>query len=306
MSNSLWPHRLKHARPLVHHQLLELTHVHQVGDATQPPHPLLSPFSPTFNLSQHHSLFKWVSSSHQVAKVLAFQLQHQVMVGVMAVMGAPSKWLIPANPKAPRLLYSVPLTSGRPLLTHTSPLLEIPGLSWASLGQPLVGSLLLFPGSWCAQGFVCALQVSVSPVLCKFCNQIPLVFKVKFPRGSQCFCQIPPGWGIFVGPRTFATVWELLWYNCSPVWGSSAWWLYSGANGELLQEDLCHTPCLPCLPEPLSPVPSAGRCWPVLPQGLSDTQRQVSFSFLWGLWVLVHPGFCLSPPSISGGYGVWF
>ena len=158
-------------------------------------------------------------------------------------MGAPSKWLIPANPKAPRLLYSVPLTSGRPLLTHTSPLLETPGLSWASLGQPLVGSLLLFPGSWCAQGFVCALQVSVSPVLCKSCNQIPLVFKVKFPRGSQCLCQIPPGWGIFVGPRTFATVWELLWYNCSPVWGSSAWWLYSGANGELLQEDLCHTPC---------------------------------------------------------------
>ena len=177
----------------------------------------------------------------------------------MAVMGAPSKWLIPANPKAPRLLYSVPLTSGRPLLTHTSPLLETPGLSWASLGQPLVGSLLLFPGSWCAQGFVCALQVSVSPVLCKSCNQIPLVFKVKFPRGSQCFCQIPPGWGIFVGPRTFATVWELLWYNCSPVWGSSAWWLYSGANGELLQEDLCHTPCShvcqsPC---PLSPWQAA-------------------------------------------------
>ena len=128
-------------------------------------HPLLLSL---FNLSQHHSLFKWVSSSHQVAKVLAFQLQHQVMLGVMAVMGAPSKWLIPANPKAPRLLYSVPLTSGRPLLTHTSPLLETPGLSWASLGQPLVGSLLLFPGSWCAQGFVCALQESVSPVLCKF------------------------------------------------------------------------------------------------------------------------------------------
>ena len=48
------------------------------------------------------------------------------------------------------------------------PLLETPGHSWASLGQSLVGSLLLSPGSWCAQGFVCALQESVSPVLCKF------------------------------------------------------------------------------------------------------------------------------------------
>ena len=44
---------------------------------------------------------------------------------------------------------------------------ETPGHSWANLGQSLVGSLLLSPGSWCAQGFICALQVSVSPVLCK-------------------------------------------------------------------------------------------------------------------------------------------
>ena len=45
---------------------------------------------------------------------------------------------------------------------------ETPGLSWASWGQSLVGSLLLSPGSSCAQAFVCALQESVSPVLCKF------------------------------------------------------------------------------------------------------------------------------------------
>ena len=45
---------------------------------------------------------------------------------------------------------------------------ETPGHSQASLGQSLVGSLLLSPGSWCAQGFDCALQVSVSPFLCKF------------------------------------------------------------------------------------------------------------------------------------------
>ena len=62
----------------VHHQLPESTqtHVHRVGDAIQPSHPLSSP-SPAFNLSQHQGLFKWVSSLHQVAKVLEFQLQHQ-------------------------------------------------------------------------------------------------------------------------------------------------------------------------------------------------------------------------------------
>ena len=63
----------------VHHQLPELTqtHVHQVGGAIQPSHPLSSPSPLAFNLSQHQGLFKWVSSSHQVAKVLEFQLQHQ-------------------------------------------------------------------------------------------------------------------------------------------------------------------------------------------------------------------------------------
>ena len=63
----------------VHHQLPEFTqtHVHWVSDAIQPSHPLLSPSPPAFNLSQHQGLFQWVRSSHQVAKVLHFQLQHQ-------------------------------------------------------------------------------------------------------------------------------------------------------------------------------------------------------------------------------------
>ena len=63
----------------VHHQLPELaqTHVHRVGDAIQPSHPLWSPSPPAFNLSQHQDLFQWVSSLHQMAKVLEFQLQHQ-------------------------------------------------------------------------------------------------------------------------------------------------------------------------------------------------------------------------------------
>ena len=53
------------------------THVHWVPDAIQPSHPLSSPSSPAFNLSQHQGLLQWISSSHQVAKIMEFQLQHQ-------------------------------------------------------------------------------------------------------------------------------------------------------------------------------------------------------------------------------------
>ena len=64
--------------PVFHH-LPEFakTHVHRIGDAIQPSHPLSSPSPPAFNLSQHQGLFQLVSSSHQVAKVLELQFQHQ-------------------------------------------------------------------------------------------------------------------------------------------------------------------------------------------------------------------------------------
>ena len=64
---------------LVHHKLPEPaeTRVYQVGDAIQPSHPQSSPSPPVFSLSQHQGLFQWVSSSHQVAKLLELQLQHQ-------------------------------------------------------------------------------------------------------------------------------------------------------------------------------------------------------------------------------------
>ena len=63
----------------VHHQLLEFTqtHVHWVGDVIQPSHPLSFPSPPAPNPSQHQGLFQWVNSSHEVAQVLEFQLQHQ-------------------------------------------------------------------------------------------------------------------------------------------------------------------------------------------------------------------------------------
>ena len=63
----------------VHHQLLEFTqiHVHRVGDAIQPSHPLSSPSLPAFNLSQHRGLLQWVNSSQHVVEVLEFHLKHQ-------------------------------------------------------------------------------------------------------------------------------------------------------------------------------------------------------------------------------------
>ena len=66
MSYSLQHHGLQHTRLLVHHQIPEATqtHVHRVGDVIQPSHPLSPPSPPTFNLSQHQGLFKWVSSKY--------------------------------------------------------------------------------------------------------------------------------------------------------------------------------------------------------------------------------------------------
>ena len=63
----------------VHHQLPEFTqtHVHRVGDAIQPSHPLSSPSPPAPNPSQHQGLFQYVNSSREVAKMLELQLQHQ-------------------------------------------------------------------------------------------------------------------------------------------------------------------------------------------------------------------------------------
>ena len=78
----------------IHHQLPELTqtHIHWGGDAIQPSHPLSSPSPPSFNLSQHQGLFKWVSSPHQVAKVLEFQLQHQAFQWYSGLMSLRIDW----------------------------------------------------------------------------------------------------------------------------------------------------------------------------------------------------------------------
>ena len=115
---------------LDHHQLPELakTYVCWVGDAIQPPpHPLLSPSSPAFNLSQHQGLFQWVSSSHQVAKVWSFSFsispssEYSGMISFkMESLGLQSKWLSrvfsntqfkSTNSSVLSFLYSPTLTS---------------------------------------------------------------------------------------------------------------------------------------------------------------------------------------------------
>ena len=79
----------------VHHQLLEFTqtHVRWVGDAIQQAHLLSSPSPTTFNLSQHQGLFQWISSLHQMAKVLEFQLQHQSFHEYSGLISFRTDWL---------------------------------------------------------------------------------------------------------------------------------------------------------------------------------------------------------------------
>ena len=79
----------------VHHQLPEFTqtHAHRVGDAIQPSHPLSSTPPPAPNPSQHQGLFQWVISSHEVAKVLEFQLLHQSLQWMPGLISLRMDWL---------------------------------------------------------------------------------------------------------------------------------------------------------------------------------------------------------------------
>ena len=154
------------------------------------------------------------------------------------------------NENSDDLLQKVPctatLSTPNPAAGHRWPIppLKTPGQSWASLGQSLVGSLLS-SGSWCTQSFVCALQESVSPVLCKF------------------------------------------------------WWLCGGVNGNLLQEGLCHTEVY-CTQ---SPCPCGRPLLTCISTGDTQTQFWLSLCEVSESWCAQ---VCLSPPSISGRYWIWF
>ena len=100
---------------------------------------------------------------------------------------------------------------------------ETPGYSWASLGESLVGSLLLSPGSWCTQGSVCALQESVSPVLCKFwwlCGGIKGdLLQDTLCHTQVCCTQSPCPCGRPLLTRTFAGDTQTqFWFSLSGSW----------------------------------------------------------------------------------------
>ena len=93
VSKSLWAHGLQaffHPDLPVHHQLSDLLrlHVHCVGDAIQPSHPLSSPSPPSFTLSWHQGLFQWVGSLHQVAKVKYWSFSFSISPPNEQVLGA--------------------------------------------------------------------------------------------------------------------------------------------------------------------------------------------------------------------------
>ena len=111
----------------------------------------------------------------------------------------------------------------------TSPA-ETPGHAQASLDWSLVGLLLLSPGSWCTQGFVCALQESVFPQSCG-----SSVIKSHWPSKSNSLRILSPFAEPQVGksvvePRTFIAARELLWYNCSLVCVLPTWQLFPGGG----------------------------------------------------------------------------
>ena len=199
-----------------------------------------------------------------------------------------------------------------------TPLLETPGHSRASLGQSLVGSLLFSPGSRCTQDFVCALQESVSPILCKLWWLYGRVNGDLLQEGL-CHTQVcciqspcPCGRPLLICTSAGDTQIQFLLSLCgvSGSWCAQGfvcalpesvppvlckfWWLYGGINGDLLQEGLCHTQVCctqilwPCS-RPLLTRTSAG-----------DTQTQfwLSLCGISGSWFAQ---VCLRHLSISGG-----
>ena len=133
---------------------------------------------------------------------------------------------------------------------------ETPGHSQASLAQSLLRTLLLASGSWCTQGFVCAFQA----LFLQSCGS-PIINTSGLQSQSWGFSVPLPDPQVgksVVGPRTFLTVREFLWYNCSAVCGLSAQWLYGGVNGDL-QEGLWHRLC-DQVASPRAPVPATGHC----------------------------------------------
>ena len=176
---------------------------------------------------------------------------------------------------------------------------ETLGPSWESLDQSLAGSLLLSPGSWCTQGFVCPLQESVS------LSCVSSVIKSHWPPsqiawGFSAPLSDPQVGKSVVGPRIL-TMQEFIWYNCSALCGSFAQQLYGRVTGDLLQEGLCHMLCDPGMlhPEPLPLWQATADLY--LCRRHSKILKGRSGPVSLGSLGPGHTRFCL---SISGEYGI--
>ena len=184
-------------------------------------------------------------------------------------------------------LLSVPLSSCRSLMTHAST--GDPHTIKGRSGLVSCGFTVPFPGSWYAQGFV----VPSKSLFSQFCTSS--VIKSCWPSKSDSLRILSLFAGSHVGksfvkPRTFSTVWELLWYNFSPVCGLPTRRLCGGANGSLIQEDLCLTPCLPGLLQP-EPLFCAGHCWPMpLQETLKHSKAGLIQSLMGSLLLCLGPG----------------
>ena len=152
----------------------------------------------------------------------------------------------------------------------------------AGLAQSLVESLLLSPGFWCTQGFVCALQKSLfPPALWKLCNQIPLTFKVRFPGDSQFLCQIlrlgSLMWSLERSQqcRDFSDIIALHLWVAYPAALWEGYRIFGRANVDLLQEDLCYMACLSGMLMPVLLSLWQATVDPCLFKRPSNTHRQV-------------------------------
>ena len=194
------------------------------------------------------------------------------MVGLMAIMVTSFKRLMPASHCSQVCCSHCPSTQGRPVLINSSA-----RDSWTLTGKhgPVfcgVVSFLLGPG---------AHKVSFVPSMCLFPQSCgSSVIKSHWPSKLNSLWVLSlfsrsPGQEICYGPRIFAAVYALLWYNCPPVCGLSPWQLYNGVNGVLLQEYLCYMLCLSDLlqSQPLCSWQSIAD--PCLCKRHSNTQSQV-------------------------------
>ena len=118
-----------------------------------------------------------------------------------------------------------PCPCGRPLLAHISA--EGPQTLTGRSGSISCDVTVPFPGSWCAQGFVCDPHESLfPPVLWKFCNQILLSFQVRFPGDSQSLCWIPKLGSLMWGLEPSKQCENFFGIICSSVCGSPSLWVW--------------------------------------------------------------------------------